>query len=186
MMASKELRPFIIVLPQGDYSYWVNHADGGELWGDYTAFDLVHQIDATFRTLPDPEHRALGGLSMGGEGALQLAFNHPDVFGNVGAHSPALYPDDGSLSILGTGDEFAQRDPVMLAETAPDLESLDIAIDIGEEDFFIERAEELHEVLDARGIAHVYNVLPGDHGGGYWQRNVVMYLRLYDSMLNWR
>jgi S-formylglutathione hydrolase FrmB len=186
MMASKELHPFIIVLPQGDYSYWLNHPDDGERWGDYVAFDLVRQVDSSFRTLPTPDKRAIGGLSMGGLGALHLSFLHPDVFRNVAAHSPALYPDDGSMPLLGQGEDFAARDPVLLALSQPEVEHLDIAIDIGEEDYFIERAMELHDALDLRGIPHAFNVLPGVHGDGYWERNIINYLRLYDSMLNWR
>lgn len=66
MMNAGEIPPMIIVLPQGDQAYWVNHANGGERWGDYTARDVVQQIDATYRTIPDAPHRAVGGLSMGG------------------------------------------------------------------------------------------------------------------------
>jgi S-formylglutathione hydrolase FrmB len=174
----------ILVLPQGDYSYWVNHATDGSRWGDYTAEDLVRHVDATYRTLPDAAHRAVGGLSMGGFGALQLSFNYPGVFGVVGAHSPALYPDDGSLPILGAGADFAARDPVLLAATATGLDRLDILLDIGEEDHFVERAMELHEALDEREIPHRWLLQPGGHDFDYWERNVVLYLRFYDEALN--
>jgi enterochelin esterase-like enzyme len=185
LIAEREIRPLILVLPQGDYSYWLNHIDRGPRWGDYTAQDLVRHIDTTYRTLPDAEHRAIGGLSMGGHGALQLAFNYPGVFGGVGAHSPALYPDDGSLPILGTGADFAGRDPVLLAATADGLEQLDILLDIGEEDHFAERAAELHDALDERGIYHHWLLQAGGHDNEYWERNVLLYLRFYDGVLNW-
>src|SRR5438445_531295 len=64
-------QPTLIVLPQGDEGYWLNHA-GGERWGDYVASDVVTSVDATYRTLPAAGSRAVGGLSMGGHGALQL------------------------------------------------------------------------------------------------------------------
>jgi S-formylglutathione hydrolase FrmB len=79
------LAPMIIILPQGDKGYWVNHADNGPRWGDYVIRDLVPHIDATYRTLRDRSARAIGGLSMGGSGALYHAFTHPDVFSIVGA-----------------------------------------------------------------------------------------------------
>ena len=101
LIANREIGPMLLVLPQGDYSYWVNHATDGTRWGDYIAEDLVRHVDATYRTLPDADHRAIGGLSMGGYGALQLGFTYPGVFGAVGAHSPALYPEDGSLADSG-------------------------------------------------------------------------------------
>jgi esterase/lipase superfamily enzyme len=116
---SGELEPLMIVLPQGDFSYWANHAADGPRWGDYLAADLVRHIDASYRTLRAPESRAIGGLSMGGWGALHQAFGRPDVFGIVGAHSPALRTDDGSIAFVGVGDEFARKDPLRLAHTAP-------------------------------------------------------------------
>jgi len=121
---SKDIKPLIIVMPQGDLSYWVNWVDGGPRWGDYVARALRRPVDSTFRTLPDASHRAIGGLSMGGGGALQLAFNHPNVFHVVGAHSRSLHLDDGTFAgIYGTGTEFAQREPIGLAVTAPGAES---------------------------------------------------------------
>jgi enterochelin esterase-like enzyme len=123
---------------------------------------------------------------MGGAGALQLAFNHPDVFRVVGAHSPSLHLDDGTFAgIYGTGSEFAQREPIGLAATAPGIESLKIWIDAGEVDPWFERDELLHENLLERGISHTWNVLAGGHDGEYWTVNAPAYLRFYDGVLNW-
>jgi len=58
--------------------------------GDYETFiarELVAQIDATYRTLAAPESRAISGCSMGGYGALHLAFSRPDIFSVAGADS---------------------------------------------------------------------------------------------------
>jgi enterochelin esterase-like enzyme len=173
------LDPLLIVLPQGDWSYWANHAAGGPRWGDYLAEDLVGHIDASYRTLRAPEARGVGGLSMGGWGALHQAFGRPDVFGIVGAHSPALRTDDGSIAFVGVGDEFARKDPLRLARTAPSLERLQIWIDIGEDDPWIGRAELLHQVLDERRVPHEWVVFPGGHDGTYWQGHIADYLRFY-------
>jgi enterochelin esterase-like enzyme len=184
-IVSKDINPMIVVLPQGDLGYWVNWADGGTRWGDYVTHDLRRQVDSTYRTLPDASHRAIGGLSMGGAGALQLAFNHPDIFGVVGAHSPSLHLDDGTFaSIYGTGSDFTQREPMDLAISAPDIETLKIWIDVGEDDPWLERDEVLHERLVDRGIAHNWNVQPGGHDGDYWTQNLPEYLHFYDSVLN--
>src|SRR5207247_1885175 len=90
LMRAGEMPPFLIVLPQGDGGYWVDQADGGPRWGTYTARDVVGEIDGHFRTAADRAHRAIGGLSMGADGALQLAMRYPDVFGAAGADSPTL------------------------------------------------------------------------------------------------
>jgi enterochelin esterase-like enzyme len=183
---SKDIKPLIVVMPQGDLGYWVNWVDGGPRWGDYVARDVRRQVDATFRTLPDASHRAVGGLSMGGAGALQLGFNHPDVFQVVGAHSPSLHVDDGTFAgIYGTGLDFAQREPIDLAVNAPGIEASKIWIDAGEEDPWLERDETLHAHLVERGIAHNWSVLAGGHDGAYWVEHAPAYLRFYDSVLNW-
>lgn len=184
MIVRREILPMIIVLPQGDFSYWVNHADGGPRYGDYVSIDLVRHIGATFRALPGPEHQAIGGLSMGGTGALVNAFRNPDVFGVVGAHSPSLPEDDGSREFLGRGNAFGARDAITLAGRRQGLENLTIWIDIGDEDPWLDRTEELRAALDQRSLDYEWRVFPGEHWGGYWSAHLSEYLRFYDGALN--
>ena len=182
MIVSKEILPLVIVLPQGDFSYWVNLVDG-PAYGDYLTRDLSRHIGATYRILPGREHRAIGGLSMGGTGALIQAFGNTQAFGVVGAHSPSL-PEEGARDFLGEGRDFALRDPISLAAQASGLDDLWIWIDMGDDDAWLPRAELLDDVLEGRGIEHQFVVLPGDHYGGYWRRVVPEYLRFYDAGLN--
>jgi enterochelin esterase-like enzyme len=183
MIAAREILPLIIVLPQGDFSYWVNLADG-QRYGDYVAQDLVRHIDATYRVLPGPDRRAIGGLSMGGTGALSQAFRNPNLFRVVGAHSPSLPEDDGTRPFLGEGPSFDQRDPIGLGMVRPNLHLLSIWIDIGEEDAWFDRVEILDEVLGLRNLDYNLNVFPGDHDGDYWAAHIADYLRFYDQGLN--
>jgi S-formylglutathione hydrolase FrmB len=64
-------------------SYCVKKAD----YETYVVRDLVGHVDATFRTRAERSGRAIGGLSMGGFGALSLALRHPDLFGAAASHS---------------------------------------------------------------------------------------------------
>lgn len=179
-----QIQPLIIVMPQGDQSYWSNHTDtDGERWGDYVAFDLVAHIDATYRTIPEATSRAVGGLSMGGFGALQLAFNHPDIFGVVGGHSPALH-DHGKLSDLFASEEvFAQADPLALALRLDPSSAPQIWVDTGADDEWSERTLILAGELDERGINHEIRVLPGRHDGDYWTSSTGAYLAFYSRAL---
>ena len=104
----------IIVMPDGDasfYSDWVTPARYEQCiaapklpfqrpgtpregfcvrranYETYIVKDLIGHVDATYRTIADRRGRAIGGLSMGGFGALVLAFRHPDVFASVASHS---------------------------------------------------------------------------------------------------
>lgn len=61
--------------------------------GDYETHlidELVPWIDAHFRTLAAPAHRAIAGRSSGGFAALRLGMRHPDVFGALASHSGDL------------------------------------------------------------------------------------------------
>jgi len=176
--------PLIIVLPQGDKGYWVNHTGDGPLWGEYVTRDLLGHIDSTYRTLRSPRSRAIGGLSMGGWGALSHAFLRPDLFGVVGAHSVALRPlDDTSLSFLGKEDELRGKEPVALARSLRGLEQLQIWIDMAEEDPWLEQATLLHAILAGRGIPHIWQVYPGKHEYTYWELHGIDYLRFYATAL---
>ena len=95
MIGDGTLPPIILVMPDGGDSWYVDSADiGGP--GDYeTAIteDLIAHVDATYRTLPVREGRAVGGLSMGGYGAVRLAFVRPDLFAAAASLSGAVFPD---------------------------------------------------------------------------------------------
>lgn len=186
MISEGKIKPILVVLPSGDQEYWVDHADNGPQWGAYTAYDVVNYIDETYRTLPNRENRAIGGLSMGAYGALQVAFNFPQVFSIVGAHSPALRTKDQALPFMGDEAFYEAHDPVSLAQTLPlsTLNSLNIWIDIGaQDDAWLPRATELNDALNQRGVAHQWNVWEGGHGGPYWIANVAKYLQFYGDSL---
>ena len=175
-----QIQPLIIVMPQGDHSYFVNHVGtDGERWGDYIAFDLIAHIDTTYRTIPQPISRAIGGLSMGGFGALQLAFTHPDIFGAVGAHSPALRTVEQLSDILDPTDAPEDFDPLEVAKAINPTYAPRIWVDAGADDEWADRVILLGQTLDKRGITHEVRLLPGEHTGDYWTARAGDYIRFY-------
>ena len=173
-----KLPRMILVAPQGGLGYWMNQLDGAQ-WGDYVARDLVQHVDATYRTVARREGRAVGGLSMGGHGAVQLALTYPDVFGTAGAHSPSIRTEDSAPAYFGSGADFARRDPISLAHTARFTSPPRIWIDAGKDDPWKDRAEELHQALRARGWPHEWHVYEGGHDGWYWGDHLWEYLPFY-------
>src|SRR5262249_2443927 len=89
-----KIGPMLVACVDGKNSMWVNSIDGKAKWGDFVATELVQAVDAKYRTIADRGSRGINGDSMGGYGALNVAFKHPDVFGSVSAHSAAIYPVD--------------------------------------------------------------------------------------------
>jgi enterochelin esterase-like enzyme len=74
---------------------------------DLIVHDLIPTIDASYRTIPDREHRAMAGLSMGGMQTLFIALHHLDLFAYVGSLSGPIYPDlNSNQSLAGLHAAF--------------------------------------------------------------------------------
>ena len=183
---------FIAVMPAGRSGYWVNHADGGPLWADYVARDLVRHVDGTYRTLPARNARLIAGISMGGHGALQLSLNYPDIFGAAAAHSPSLRPREDAPAFLGgllsglsgSGDQaYAARDPISLLKRVVTPRLNAVWVDIGIQDRFAPRAWELHNTMTRLRVAHEWRLAPGNHDPLYWRAHLDEYVRFYRRTL---
>lgn len=176
------IQPMIIVLPEGESSYWVDHANGGPAWGAYTARDLVAEIDAHARTIPSPCARAIGGNSMGAHGAMQLALTYPGVFSIVGAHSPTLRTHEASLPYFGDEAYFAEHDPASLMGSHwAAAQRLRWFVDSGDGDPWLPATLELHAEMLRLQIPHEFEVRPGPHDTEYWLSQLDRYLTTYDS-----
>lgn len=101
----------------------------------------------------------------------------------VASSSPSLYEGTDELNFLGTGAEFASKDPVVLAQTAPVASSLKIWLDTGEQDPWVDTLTAIHNSLTDRHIPHEWHLYPGFHGPGYWVQHVPDYLRFYSQTL---
>src|SRR5439155_19028085 len=71
----------------GDHSYFHNRKDGP--WGSYVLKEAIPRAIRVLRA--DPRRVALGGVSMGGFGALDLARLAPRRFCAIGGHSAAMW-----------------------------------------------------------------------------------------------
>lgn len=80
--------PGIVVMPEGGRGYWIDHCLGhtellGARWSGYVLQEVVPQIEGRYRISADRRDRAIGGLSMGGYGAMVLAAQLPSYFGQA-------------------------------------------------------------------------------------------------------
>jgi enterochelin esterase-like enzyme len=183
LIARGEIKPMIVVLPEGEQGYWINHAAGGPRWADYVARDVVAHVDLTFPTERRPEKRAIGGLSMGGHGAAQIALNYPDVFRVMGLHSPSLRSYEQSPEFFGDREWFARYDPASLAQRREVTQRVTVWIDAGTRDRWRVDAEHLAKTLEAHGARQQFHVLDGGHDGDYWRAHLPRYIRFYAEAL---
>ena len=185
LMADGAVQPMLIVFPEGDASYYVNNPKDGRRWQDYLVQDLVADVDASYRTRAEPDSRAIGGLSMGADGALQIAMRWPDVFGVAGGHSPStrLSFQHAPANVYSDEDHFLEHNPYWLAQHAPGAGLVKIWIDVGDGDPWQWNAAAIQAALAARGIEHEFHLWPGGHDGDYWTANLDHYLDYYSRTL---
>lgn len=174
----------ILAFPDGsDHSYW--HDRRGGAWGRYVVMtEVIPQVAR--RTGADLRRVALGGISMGGFGALDLARLHPHRFCAIGAHSPALWRTAGETAPGAFDDaaDFARHDVVAVARRSPQrYAGTPIWIDAGRGDPFRRGDHAFSAALRAAGVKLSEHVWPGGHGNAYWNRHWTSYLRFYADAL---
>jgi len=166
--------PVVLLADGGDHSYWHDRADGG--WGTSVVREALPE--ALRRSGADPRRIAIGGISMGGFGALDLARLFPSRFCAVGGHSAALWFRGGDTPAGAFDDatDFARHDLIRLAATRR-LYRAPVWVDVGREDPFFEADRTLARELRAHGT----RVQLWLHGGGHsgWSGRMGKYLRFY-------
>lgn len=102
LIAAGKARPMIVVMDRGyaqpagtraplpGPSGWLQNHTSFE---DVVVHDLIPMIDASYRTVPDREHRAMAGLSMGGMQTLFITLEHLDLFAYIGSFSGSIIPN---------------------------------------------------------------------------------------------
>ena len=171
----------IIVCPDGQDSwYFDSPVDPKMQFETYVSKELVDYIDSHYRTIAHRYMRAITGLSMGGHGALFLAWRHPDVFWSCGSMSGNMdimpYPDKWHIKDrLGEQADNPQRwrehtvcNLVDQVKNCPLKPAQNIIIDDGLNDIFIKNNIALHDQLVEAGIDHDFTVRPGRHSWDYW------------------
>jgi S-formylglutathione hydrolase FrmB len=178
LMALRRLgdRAPVVMLPEGGSGWWHDRGEGP--WGTYVLLEAIPA--ALERSGADPDRVAIGGISMGGFGALDLGRLAPEKFCAVGGHSPAVYERLSENSLFGfdNQDDFDHHDLLKLARNRS-LYKVPVWIDVGDHDFLRPAAEKLADELRDNGTDVTFHVWPGGHAGPYWDRHFTDYLEFY-------
>ena len=173
----------VMIFPYGDDSSYFHDRDSGD-WPNYVLHEALDE--ARNVVLFDRDRLAIGGISMGGFGALNIAFENPDRFCAVAGHSPAIFMSGAETAEAAFDDaeDFEAHDLVRIASERPGVfGKTPIWIDVGEEDPFLEGASALAGNLKAAGTKVTWKIGPGGHTGAYWDGNWDRYLRFYAESL---
>lgn len=198
-----QIGEFLIVTPNAGATFYINSRDGKVRYEDFLIQEFLPGIESRYRTRSGRANHGIAGVSMGGYGALHLAFRHPQLFSAVSAHSPAIIdklpaftaptPGGGMRSrVLGgtfgspPDPAFWNRNsPLTLAQTA-NLAGLKIYFDCGDhDDFGFETgAEALDKILSARRIAHEAHIYPGRHDWQYFAEHLTAALEFQSRLFS--
>ncbi|MGH2851679.1 MAG: alpha/beta hydrolase [Solirubrobacteraceae bacterium] len=173
--------PDIVFPDGGEDSYWHNRASGR--WSSYV---LDEVIPAAVRLLgADPRRLAIGGISMGGFGALDIARLHPGSFCAVGGHSAALWfaGADTAPGAFDDAQDFADHDVIAAARASNPYGPTPIWLDVGTDDPFRAADVALAAELRADHAEVALHVWPGGHDGSYWASHWSSYLAFYATAL---
>jgi alpha-L-rhamnosidase len=159
LIAEKKATPMLVVMDNG-YANAIGQTvqQSQNAFGRVVIEDLVPFIDHEFRTLADPDHRALAGLSMGGGQAFSIGTQNLKTFHSIGVFSGAVRNFDLAKSPLA--DVGATNRTIKL-----------FWIGCGTDDSLLPSNEALHKAFDLAGIRHRWFTGPGGHVWQVWRKH---------------
>lgn len=173
--------PLIVVMPDGGRSFYCD-GERGSAYESMIMKDVVGFVERFFPVRTERKGRAIGGLSMGGYGAMKLALKCPDKFVSVVSHSSAFhfghdpriqYPENHERdAILGDSRIGGKDDLILIAAKLSPAKAPAIRFDCGTGDALLPSSRKLHRHLLKCRIKHQYREFPGEHNWEYWDKRI--------------
>jgi S-formylglutathione hydrolase FrmB len=193
---SRYARGMLLVMPQGDFSYYMNAVSRpADRYEDYTFHDLIADVESRFPFVArGRDNRAIIGVSMGGFAALEQALSQPDEFAFVGALSPPVDILHRRFNLKRIGEWWrireifgpwgsesrANRDPFQLVQIANPAGTPYICLTTGDRDPLFETDIDFAHRLTQRRFANEFHFKPGGHDWGEWNSQIP---GCFDSLL---
>lgn len=177
-----------VFMPNGENSFYLNREAAKTNYMNYVGRELPEFVCKSFGFSSRRENMMIGGLSMGGFGALHTGLAFPDAFGKIMALSSALIIH--MVAGLQPGDEdrfggydyytsiFGPLEHILESDVNPEQLALkakksgapvpEIFMACGTEDFLLENNRQFHRFLENSGIPHQYYEDTGDHNFQFW------------------
>ena len=198
-----QIGEFLIATPNADATFYINSRDGKARYEDFLVQEFLPGIETRYRSRPGRANRGVAGVSMGGYGALHLAFRHPQLFSAVSAHSPALIDklpaftaptSGGSMRSRVLGATFGSppdpafwdhNSPLTLARSA-NLAGVKIYFDCGDQDDFgfESGATALDKILASRHIPREAHIYSGRHDWQYFAEHLPASLEFHSRFFH--
>ena len=177
-----------VVMPSGDNSFYLDRPGASQNYGQFVGEELVELTRRMFPLSRERKDTFIGGLSMGGYGALRNGLKYHDTFGAIVSLSAAI-EIDGIASRTNDTDVFMQKrsfaeecfgdlDKVVESDKNPawlvnklaaekaDFPKMYIAC--GDEDGLLPANQKFADQLTALNIPHTFEIGPGAHEWDFW------------------
>lgn len=175
----------ILVMPEGDESYYMNAATSAkDRYEDYITNDLIHDVESRFPAASDRWHRAIVGVSMGGFAAITLSLKHPDLFAFAAGISSAIDVPSRPFSwkrigqyrrhaaIFGPWGSQTRRgnDPFVVARSADPQHMPYFYLTCGDQEGLLPSNRKFIALLAQRHFQYEFHSSPGGHNWNQWDR----------------
>lgn len=181
---AENLKLMVVMLDGGRSFYCDMKSETGKY--EQHILESVRFVDRTFHTEARPGARGIGGLSMGGYGAMKLGLKYPQLFGSVAAHSGALdmatmYRERGwpELNAIYGGNVEPDDDCFLLAARTGTKPA--IYFDCGTDDMLLAQNRDFQQRLTDLHIPHTYREYPGAHTWEYWDEHITTALQFHQQ-----
>jgi S-formylglutathione hydrolase FrmB len=179
-----EKLPLIVVLPDGGTSGYLNWKSperlGKQNYEDLLINDIPAHLRRHFNVRPGPW--VIGGLSMGGYGAMRLGLKYSDRFASIAAHSSAFHIGNMAGSGFLTDPPDALLNPHADRVVTGKQRPL-ISFDCGVDDELLQYNRDFDAYLTKIGLEHTYHEYVGAHTWDYWDEHVVEALKQHANVL---
>jgi enterochelin esterase-like enzyme len=204
LIVEGEIPPMIIVMPDGRRSYYINDYLDVFPYDSIFIHEFLPFIDSVYKTAEDRNLRVIGGLSMGGFGALIHCFRHPGIFSAAIALSAAVRTD--SMIFNEKPEKYSQNFSPIFGDSIPTYKQLTVHwkannplylmnkqsailqticwyLDCGLSDYLLPGNEALHDLFLRYKIPHEFLVRSGGHERAYWESGLVPALQYAGKVL---
>jgi enterochelin esterase family protein len=194
LIATKKVKPMIVVMPAGHQpgvpGFGAPPAAGPGVanqppavnpFTDEFVTDIMPNAEKNYRIIPDRQHRAIAGLSMGGSQTLDIAFTHLDKFAYIGVYSSGATLGGGGRrgatpAAPGATAPPQQPRPDWEATHKADLDNAGLKkgtrlvwLSTGVDDGLMPNTKSTVDLLKKHGFEPVFKESPGAHTWINWR-----------------
>lgn len=181
-----------VVMPSGDNAFYTNHPESGNNYEDFVGVELVNEMRKMFPLSKKRQDTYIGGLSMGGYGALHIGLKYPDTFSHIVSLSGAVILDGiekrdnsspifmnrrdyaeycfGDLTKLKKSEVNPEYQVKLLLKAEKKIPMIHMAC--GESDSLLEANNKFVKFLQKNKVDVEYEVGPGNHEWDFWDRYI--------------